>query len=296
MATIVNNEGRWIAEWMIYHRLVGFDHFYIYDDKSSDDTRDVVRAFEQIGWATLHDDVEALRRAAGIEIPPHVRFQPQFVIVQHAARTYAREVEWLGFFDVDEFLFARRGLWCVSDLVARMHRGQGLLRMQGLLFLPNVTDAAPLPAATTLVSTAEAFVPFRRIEGRDRVPLHKNFARPSAIADFDHSGIHHMMVKPAYGTQVIKMTDASFAHFRYRTMHDFALKQKKAYAGHTNKHDVWKHLRKMLAKYVSQAATISVSHPLRRYAPAVDTAYAAFRRWYALPEPRPPLRLTVTFA
>eukprot|EP00965_Chrysotila_dentata_P228468 6196619-Pleurochrysis_carterae.AAC.1 len=41
IATIVQDEGRWLPEWLEYHSLsiVGVQHFYIYDDDSRDDIR-----------------------------------------------------------------------------------------------------------------------------------------------------------------------------------------------------------------------------------------------------------------
>jgi hypothetical protein len=37
-----HNEATYLAEWVAYHRLVGVDHFWLYDDGSTDDWRSVL--------------------------------------------------------------------------------------------------------------------------------------------------------------------------------------------------------------------------------------------------------------
>ncbi|GMO23401.1 MAG: hypothetical protein Ta2B_02600 [Termitinemataceae bacterium] len=39
IVAIVKNEASYIKEWIEYHRLVGVDRFYIYDDNSTDNLR-----------------------------------------------------------------------------------------------------------------------------------------------------------------------------------------------------------------------------------------------------------------
>ena len=38
----VRNEGPYLREWLEFHLLTGMSHFYIFDDASSDNTRDVL--------------------------------------------------------------------------------------------------------------------------------------------------------------------------------------------------------------------------------------------------------------
>jgi hypothetical protein len=297
MATIVNNEGRWMPEWVLFHRLLGFDHFYVYDDSSTDDTRDVVRALAELGWATLHTDVSSLQRELNIRVPAHVLFTPQFVIVQHAARTYAHETEWLAFFDVDEFVLPTSAeTWCVGTYLAGRPARQGVLRLQGALFLPNATEHRQLPRSRLLVDTASKMVPTGQLEREDRVPLLKNFARPGAIANIDHSGIHAMKPDQAHTVRLLQDKDGLiFAHFRYRTMFDFAVKKLKTYAGHANKAAVWKRLTTALDYYLEAGVKLGLRHPIHRYQPAVRGFYATFLAWYAQPPPRPPLAIPAAF-
>ena len=39
VACIIKNEGPYLKEWIEYHKLIGVEHFYVYDNESSDDTK-----------------------------------------------------------------------------------------------------------------------------------------------------------------------------------------------------------------------------------------------------------------
>jgi hypothetical protein len=302
IAAVINNEGRWLAEWIMYHRLVGVDHFYLYDDASTDDTRAVVRDFARLGWATLHESVDEAQRGAGIEVPEHIRFTPQFVVVQHAARTYASEVEWLGLFDPDEFLFATSAQWpCVGDRLRQLGNRVGVLRVAGALVLPpslGSSRASPggLSPSTLLLDSSRNAVPTTLLERGDRQPLHKSFARPRAIASADHGGIHNIIASHASGMrQVEELDPPSYAHFRVRTAHDLSLKQQKSYAGHAAKPQVWSRLRSALDAYLAASVALPADHPLLAHQQSVRRFHRIYLAWRTRPEPRLPLPVPLEF-
>mmetsp|Transcript_4147 Transcript_4147/g.10070 ORF Transcript_4147/g.10070 Transcript_4147/m.10070 type:complete len:154 (+) Transcript_4147:670-1131(+) len=139
-------------------------------------------------------------------------------------------------------------------------------------------------------------LPIGKLEHKDRVPLHKNFARPVAIANIDHSGIHAMRPDPAHTIRLLKDKDELiFAHFRYRTMSDFEAKKHKPYTGHVNKAEVFARLTAALDEYLKQGIEIRPSHPIHRYQPTVRGFYATFQAWYVHPPPRPPLAIPAAF-
>lgn len=116
MATLVLNEGRWLPEWILWHRGVGIDHFYMYDDGSSDNTVEVLSYFQDAGLVTLHQDMKRIEDAVTQFIPRGALFRPQIAMVQHAALNYVRDTEWLAFFDPDEFLVPMVSP-CLSQMV-----------------------------------------------------------------------------------------------------------------------------------------------------------------------------------
>ena len=50
---IMKNEAPYIKEWVDYHLLAGVDHFYIYDNKSTDNYNEVIKPYIDKGLVTL---------------------------------------------------------------------------------------------------------------------------------------------------------------------------------------------------------------------------------------------------
>jgi glycosyl transferase family 92 len=97
ICTIQRDRGRWLAEWVAFHYLVGFRKFYLYLHKITDDSKEVAislqRAFD-IKCFTIPDDTQ----------------KPQLVSYQHAYQEFGHEIDWMAFIDGDEFLFPSEGL------------------------------------------------------------------------------------------------------------------------------------------------------------------------------------------
>jgi hypothetical protein len=92
---VVKNEARDIAEWVAYHRLIGFDELIVYDNSSTDGT------------------LAALRTAAR-RVPIHIfdwpRSDPamQTEAYEDACRRFAGTFDWIACVDADEFLVLRQ--------------------------------------------------------------------------------------------------------------------------------------------------------------------------------------------
>ena len=88
---VVKNEGRDIGEWLAYHFIIGFDSAIVFDNGSTDDTRDVVLKFTQkydarlILWERTDPAYQKDAYLDGI-------------------RRFGEEFQWGLFIDSDEFL------------------------------------------------------------------------------------------------------------------------------------------------------------------------------------------------
>ena len=86
---IFKNEERYLREWIEYHRIVGIDHFYMYDNNSTDDYMEVLKTYISqdiitlVKWEKDHDQMGAYR---------------------DCIKSYSSETEWLAFIDIDEFI------------------------------------------------------------------------------------------------------------------------------------------------------------------------------------------------
>jgi hypothetical protein len=90
ICAIFKNEAHCLDEWLTFHEGVGVEHFYLYDDGSSDGFRDVLRPWMKRGLVTLTD------WTGGNQTPAY----------NHCLRRVRMQTRWLAFIDLDEFLFS----------------------------------------------------------------------------------------------------------------------------------------------------------------------------------------------
>ncbi|WP_147124506.1 glycosyltransferase family 92 protein [Shimia ponticola] len=104
IAFTTQNEARHIAEWARFHRLVGVEHFVVYDNGSTDGTVDVLReavGTERVTFMPWHQKFFDARRDA--------EFHNQVLCFAHAVRNFGGAFRWMAFTDVDEFLVPKQG-------------------------------------------------------------------------------------------------------------------------------------------------------------------------------------------
>ncbi len=93
---IVKYEGPFVEEWVAYHRLLGADHFYLYDNDGEAPLASVLRDHREyvtvIPWAGEHEDLPGRNK--------------QTKAYEHSLGR-VREA-WIAFIDVDEFIVLRQ--------------------------------------------------------------------------------------------------------------------------------------------------------------------------------------------
>ena len=50
IVAIFKDEGKYLKEWLDYHLLAGVDHFYLYNNDSSDDYAEVLAPYVEKIW------------------------------------------------------------------------------------------------------------------------------------------------------------------------------------------------------------------------------------------------------
>jgi hypothetical protein len=93
----------YLREWIEFHRLVGVERFFLYDNESSDDHRDVLRPYIDDGIVVLHDwpTPESVQRG----VPWGLIAAFDDCLAKHR-----NDSRWIAFIDIDEFLFAPAGV------------------------------------------------------------------------------------------------------------------------------------------------------------------------------------------
>jgi Glycosyltransferase family 92 len=111
LCAIYRDEAPNLREWIEFHRLVGVERFFMYDNASADDHHAVLGPYMESGLVTLH----------------HWPLEetPQVPAYRHCLAEHGHESRWIAFFDIDEFLFSPSGA-PVPRLLAEYEQWPGL--------------------------------------------------------------------------------------------------------------------------------------------------------------------------
>jgi hypothetical protein len=91
VVAIFREEAPFLNEWLEFHAGVGVEHFYLYNNFSTDGFQDVLAPWIAQGLVSLTD------------WPVQVGQLPAY---RHCVRSHADEARWMAFIDIDEFLFS----------------------------------------------------------------------------------------------------------------------------------------------------------------------------------------------
>ncbi len=91
---IFKDAASYLDEWIRFHKRVGVEHFYLYDNDSEDNYESVIRRFIERGEITLH------------KWPGVGQHHP---VIQHCLDQHRATSRWIAFLDDDEFLFPVAG-------------------------------------------------------------------------------------------------------------------------------------------------------------------------------------------
>lgn len=98
VCTVFQNEAPYLKEWIEFHRLVGVDHFYLFNNLSTDHYQEVLKPYIKKGIVELIDwpyDFKEWKEWDDIQVR---------ALQEGCERAYGK-TKWLAFLDCDEFLF-----------------------------------------------------------------------------------------------------------------------------------------------------------------------------------------------
>lgn len=100
---ILKNEAPNMEEWLCHHMAIGVDHFFLYDNGSTDELHDVLKPYADHGVVTtIYFPMRGLQRDAN----------------NHVVRFFGDTTEWIAYVDIDEFLVPEHDE-SISDVMAR---------------------------------------------------------------------------------------------------------------------------------------------------------------------------------
>lgn len=89
ICAIFKNEAPYLEEWIEYHKIIGIDHFYLYNNFSEDNYDIVLQKYINEGIVTLIDW-------------PYP--QGQMSAYNNCVEVFCNETNWISFIDLDEFI------------------------------------------------------------------------------------------------------------------------------------------------------------------------------------------------
>jgi hypothetical protein len=194
MVTVLQNEAPFLPEWLEYHMLytVGVEHFYLYDDGSTDELAATLAPYVAADLVTLTNVSNLAPLPTTTEVPleecdddptrmenmmprwldaagrcvKRLPFPQQVAVVYHATRTYGQLARWMAFFDVDEFVRLSPRYDSIHSVLEHIGAtaaqgnglGNGSLQLVGLLLDSSVmlprraNDTKPPPRGALLTS------------------------------------------------------------------------------------------------------------------------------------------------
>src|ERR671937_684509 len=103
---IYRDEAVYLREWIEFHRLVGVERFYLYNNLSTDEHLDVLTPY-------VDDRI--------VEVTDWPEIPAQMAVYQDCLLRHRDESCWIAFIDVDEYLFSPTGQ-PLSELLVEYER------------------------------------------------------------------------------------------------------------------------------------------------------------------------------
>lgn len=104
VCALFTNESKYLKEWIEYHRLIGVDHFYLYDNNSKDRFRSILNPYIKKEIVTLISWPDYFPKRKE-EIEPLWSLSTMAAAYEHAIHYQCvEETNWLAILNINEFL------------------------------------------------------------------------------------------------------------------------------------------------------------------------------------------------
>jgi hypothetical protein len=107
VCAIYKNEAHYLREWIEFHRLVGVERFFLYDNGSTDNHLDVLAPYIEDGAVTVRKWFVP-EQAQNAAYDDCLRRRLRELIRPEDSRDLT-DSRWIAFIDIDEFLFSPSG-------------------------------------------------------------------------------------------------------------------------------------------------------------------------------------------
>lgn len=246
--TPMKNEGPFILEWLVWHRLVGFNDFLVFSNDCNDGTDLILERLDELGL------VRHLPNPSMSVQSEHHHWH-----VMHYVNTSSRLLrsEWYASFDVDEFWIIKCGNGRLSDLEATLPEAQLISAQQVNFGCDGYAKFDPNTPVTARFLRSAAYEE-RTGDGKVRKRGIKTLVRKGTpvvrIGNhspwLDHKSAEHTvwlngsgkrLPAEMLGNQIKSLSGIELGsdivhlnHYAIRSMEDFLMKSDRGDANHNN--------------------------------------------------------------
>lgn len=216
VCTMVWNQASALREWITYHSWLGVERWFIYDNNSDDNIKDVIEELETENYnVTRH-------------VWPWIKTQEAGF--SHCALRAKQECNWVSFMDVDEYFYFPYSTPGHQSLRSTGYAGQYSLRY----LVANLSLSSPRIAE--IRTTCHSFGPSGlnsapaqgitvgytcRLKSPER---HKSIIRPDALDTTLLNVVHHFHLRKGFRYMNLPQSTAVINHYKYQVWDVFRAK------------------------------------------------------------------------
>lgn len=168
ICAIFRNEAPFLQEWIEFHKLQGVQHFFLYNNNSTDGYLQVLSPYLNTHEVTLEEwsaTYEQGERGKWLEI--------QTGAYMHCIKEHGPKTRWLAVIDIDEFLFCPNGTKLVPFLQG--YESYPALGVSWLMF--GTSDVEEIPQDKLMIECLTRCAPRQHSENH----FYKSIVQPSQV-------------------------------------------------------------------------------------------------------------------
>lgn len=269
IVAIARNEENYIEEWIAYHRLIGFDHLFIYDHSRLGTLTKQLKPFKE--FVTVRRIRRTLFNSLSLQLRAY----------KHALENGLRSYDWVQILDVDEFVNLRKhqsiqqfvagfkGIDCIK-LHWRIFGHNGHYNQPTGLVLEHFTRCDPMPD------------PFGKVLSRTRyvelLDIHKT--RFNRDVRFTSVEGQELPKRPGHDAATSILETAYINHYQSKSFKHLRSKIKRGVASgpylrknHFRRSDNWRSKKsetlQKFVEYFSFTANRATDTSLKEFAPKI---------------------------
>jgi len=233
VCTIFKNNAPYLKEWLEFHKLQGVEHFYLYDNSSTDDPISILAPYIEEGVVTLHNwpnrNVEKWIQGENWVSTT------QIAAYQHCKQAVESRVKWLALIDTDEFIVPI-SIYSILEYLQQHEHIPAFFLWWRVYGTSGVWDIPPNRLMIELLVKRFPSEHYRNQQG-------KVIIRPEEVVDFN-GGSHHAICRNNGCEYIISPEEIRINHYASRTI-SFCITQKGSDKAVMENRDVPEHEKNM---------------------------------------------------